>query len=90
MDNQHKKITGYRDLTQGEIDNMNRIKALGVEIGKLVAELKMIPSTPYSGVVATLEDGSSSADQRWISIGADHLQQGLMALTRGIAQPTAF
>ncbi len=28
MDNQHKKITGYRDLTQSEIDGMNSIKAL--------------------------------------------------------------
>jgi len=28
MDNQHKKITGYRDLTQFEIDGMNSIKAL--------------------------------------------------------------
>ncbi len=27
MDNQHKKITGYRDLTQSEIDGMNSIKA---------------------------------------------------------------
>ncbi|AFO47281.1 hypothetical protein T1E_1426 [Pseudomonas putida DOT-T1E] len=25
MDNQHKKITGYRDLTQSEIDGMNSI-----------------------------------------------------------------
>ncbi len=25
MDNQHKKITGYRDLSQSEIDGMNSI-----------------------------------------------------------------
>ena len=29
-------------------------------------------------------------DQRWISIGATHLQEGLMALTRGVACPTFF
>lgn len=28
MDNQHKKITGFRDLSQSEIDGMNSIKAL--------------------------------------------------------------
>ena len=26
MDNQHKKIKGYRDLSEAEIDLMNRIK----------------------------------------------------------------
>ena len=29
-------------------------------------------------------------DQRWVSIGATELQQGLMALTRAIAKPTFF
>ena len=27
MENQHKQIIGYRDLSQEEIDLMNRIKA---------------------------------------------------------------
>lgn len=29
MENQHRKITGYRELSQEEIDLMNEIKALG-------------------------------------------------------------
>ena len=29
MENQHRKITGYRELSQAEIDLMNEIKALG-------------------------------------------------------------
>lgn len=29
MDNQHKIISGYRDLSQTEIDLMNKIKAFG-------------------------------------------------------------
>lgn len=33
MDNQHKKITGYRDLNQGEIDRMNEGKALAEQVG---------------------------------------------------------
>lgn len=44
MENQHKKITGYRDLTQQEIDLMNRIKAKGAEMlelhALLVAQIK--------------------------------------------------
>ena len=74
MENQHRKITGYRELTQDEIDLMNEIKTKGVELGELVAKLR----------------AQEGLDQRWISIGATDLQTGLMALTRGVAQPTTF
>lgn len=74
MENQHKKIKGYRELTQAEIDLMNEVKAKGVELGELVEKL-----------MAT--DG---LDKRWISIGKTDLQTGLMALVRGIAQPETF
>lgn len=39
MDNQHQKIKGYRDLTQEEIDLMNRVKEKGDELGALCKEL---------------------------------------------------
>ncbi|WP_413724674.1 hypothetical protein [Sodalis sp. RH16] len=39
MENQHRKISGYRDLSPEEIDLMNRIKAKGVELLALQAEL---------------------------------------------------
>lgn len=74
MENQHQKIKGYRDLSQAEIDLMNEIKAKGVELGDLVAKLR----------------AADGLDQRWIAIGATDLQTGLMALTRGVAQPTTF
>ncbi len=74
MDNQHKAITGYRDLSAEEIALMNEAKALGVQMGELVTKLKGVPGL----------------DQRWISIGATDLQKGLMSLVRGIAQPTTF
>ena len=73
MENQHRKITGYRELTQDEIDGMNSIKEHGKELGKLIDSLR-----------------NSDADQRWISIGATHLQEGLMALTRSVAKPEFF
>ncbi len=75
MDNQHKKITGYRDLTQVEIDLMNEIKEQGSILEQLVIKLR------------AQED---SLNQRWISIGATDLQTGLMALVRGVAQPNSF
>lgn len=39
MKDQHTKIKGYRDLSQEEIDLMNRIKTKGAELLALQAEL---------------------------------------------------
>ena len=78
MDNQHRQIKGYRELNADEIDLMNRIKQKAAEVGELVAELQEAP--PFD----------ISLDQRWISIGKTNLQQGFMALVRGVAQPTGF
>ena len=74
MENQHRKITGYGELNQSEIDAMNEIKAKGKELGELVEKLQ----------------ASWDVDQRWVSIGATELQQGLMALTRAVAKPKFF
>ena len=68
------KVTGYRQLNEAEAALMNEIKARGIELGALVQKLRTI-------------DG---LDQRWVSIGATDLQTGLMALVRGVAQPTTF
>lgn len=40
MDNQHTKITGYRDLTQAEIDLMNEIKAHGIATEALLSKVQ--------------------------------------------------
>jgi hypothetical protein len=74
MDNQHRQIKGYRELSQAEIDTMNLIKEHGAALGELVAKVRAIPEI----------------DQRWASIGATDLQTGLMALTRAVAKPTFF
>jgi hypothetical protein len=80
MENQHRKIKGYRELSQAEIDAMNEVKELGIAMGDLVENLS----------VARGEIAPSSPDQRWVSIGKTHLQQGLMALTRAVAKPDFF
>ena len=74
VDNQHRRIKGYRDLTEDEIALMNKIKEKGAEIGELVDQLMAQPEL----------------DKRWLSIGKTHLQQGLMALVRGVARPDFF
>ena len=74
MENQHRQIKGYRELSQDEIDLMNEIKVIGVGLGALVTKLR----------------STEGLDQRWVSIGATDLQTGLMALTRSVAQPSTF
>lgn len=98
MDNQHRKIAGYRELSQDEIDLMNEIKAKGEEIGALVAKVRDhieeqdVASKIMTGPVGKNERARLEGAQpgRWASIGATHLQEGLMALTRAVAQPTSF
>nr|WP_081051324.1 hypothetical protein [Pseudomonas syringae group genomosp. 3]KUR48047.1 hypothetical protein PST407_02306 [Pseudomonas syringae pv. tomato]MBX6402002.1 hypothetical protein [Pseudomonas syringae pv. tomato]MDT3236372.1 hypothetical protein [Pseudomonas syringae pv. tomato] len=58
MDNQHKQITGYRDLSQSEIDGINSIKALEADAADLVKQLKAIPDV----------------DQRSIALAVTNLQ----------------
>ena len=74
MENQHRQISGYRELNESEITAMNEIKIKGVLLGDLIAKLK----------------ATEGLDQRWVSIGATDLQTGLMALVRAVAQPTIF
>lgn len=90
MKDQHTMIKGYRDLSQTEIDLMNEIKAQGVILGRLVAKLRAFPTSAPDMPPFVNVDGRPSLDQRWISIGATHLQEGLMAITRGVAQPSTF
>ena len=75
MENQHRKVIGYRELTEEEIAAMNEIKRVAEEVGDLVDQLKGVAHTP---------------DLRWVAIGVTDLQKGFMALTRAVAQPTTF
>ena len=74
MDNQHRKIKGYRELSEEEIALMNVIKEHGIVTGEIVEAIQNHEDT----------------DQRWAAIGKTHLQQGLMALTRAVAKPEFF
>ncbi len=108
MDNQHRQIKGYRELSQAEIDLMNKIKTKGAELGELVQELEAytlrqhevsfhgeddgtpVGKEPSGEQLAEQERLLKANPHRWVSIGKTHLQQGLMALTRSVAQPTFF
>jgi len=94
MENQAKLIKGYRDLTEQEIDLMNRIKEQGEKLGELVAELQASHKAEAEALQVTPDfsdvmQGHIDA-RRWTSIGQTHLQQGLMALVRAVGRPTNF
>lgn len=87
MENQHRKITGYRELSQDEIDLMNEVKAKGLELDEL---LKKIADTNQA-LHESGEPGPFTSEAfRWVSIAKTHLQQGLMAATRAVAKPEFF
>ena len=74
MDNQHRKIDGYRELDQETIAKMNAVKAAGRALGVLVEELENDPGM----------------DQRFVAIAKTYFQMGGMALTRSVAKPDFF
>ena len=50
MDNQHRKIDGYRELSQAEIDMMNTIKSMGPQMEELLAKVGGLPcAVPSTG-----------------------------------------
>lgn len=71
MDNQHKKITGYRDLSHDEINLMNEIKSLEAKWNGLIDRLR--------------ENGD--IDQRQVSIAATDGESAFMRAVRAVAQP---
>ena len=74
MENQHRHIKGYRDLTSEEIELINEIKAQGSAMGEALDTSANIPNV----------------DQRALSLARTHLQTGMMWLIRAIARPEGF
>jgi hypothetical protein len=98
VENQHRKISGYRELNQEEVDLMNRIKAKGVELLQLQAELANHLLDQRQKKAIASENGQQAAvhefvrfsraePERWAAIGKTDIQTGIMALVRAVAQP---
>jgi hypothetical protein len=71
---QGDRIKGYRKMTEEELAIFNEGKQLGNLIGDFVGRLEHMPDT----------------DKRWVAIGKTNLQQGIMAVLRGISRPESF
>lgn len=103
MENQHRKISGYRELSQAEIDLMNEIKAFGPQLDELIKKVQahareqidvsdraVAQSGDVHAALAEVDRIRDAEPLRWASIAKTDLQTGLMALTRAVAQPTFF
>lgn len=71
MKDQHKRIKGYRDLTQSEIDGMNSVKALEVDIAALVEQLGTLPGV----------------NRRDLALARTHFEDGCIRAVRAVARP---
>jgi hypothetical protein len=93
MENQHRKISGYRELSQEEIDLMNEVKALGpkieellIKLGNHISEQRDIckEDSIFSGRM------NNATPERFLALAKTELQTGLMYATRAVAQPEFF
>lgn len=74
MDNQHRLIKGYRELSAEEIAAMNKVKELGEQCRVAMEELKSI----------------GTVEQEWVYQAEMNLKVGIMMAVRSIAKPESF
>lgn len=88
MDNQHKKIKGYRDLSQEEINLMNDVKETAEKVRILCGRIDNILTDDAEADIL----GSSQylESLTWLNSGKEDLQVGFMKVVRSIARPTTF
>lgn len=99
MENQHRKIKGYRELSQAEIDLMNEVKAQGVALKALIDKVRARVNEVYDAA-CQLPDADSRKEEydrllaanphMWINTAEMEMQVALMKLTRAVAQPSFF
>lgn len=89
MENQHKKIKGYRDLSQQEIDLMNRIKDHAENTAKLLKEFASMREAGQSEL-APMPREMYEESKRCLSLAKTNLQTGQMWFVRAVALPDSF
>ena len=84
MDNQQHKISGYRDLSQQEIDLINQFKELEKEVGRAITDAKQ--KLYNSGHDANyIGEGT-----RCLNLARTNFQQAFMWAVRSVAQPESL
>ena len=87
MDNQHRQISGYRDLTQEEIDLMNEAKALEAKCLAFQKKVMRYLAEQEQQGAGEMHRQREAFAHRWAQIGKTDIEKGFMALVRAVAQP---
>lgn len=74
VDNQHKKIQGYRNLSEEEIAKINVIK-------QFESDLKVFLKT-------VLESDAPGDAKRWMAMAKSNFETGFMYAVKAVARPT--
>lgn len=91
MKDQHKKIAGYRDLSQEEINLMNRIKVHAELTSQLLNEVKAMREDERQKQVEGSHLGDQNSESmRCLAIAKTNLQTGQMWFVRAVALPESF
>lgn len=104
MDNQHRIIKGYRELSAEDIALMNEVKATGVQLEELFAKVEAHIEKQYNDAWAVFDQNAEAESDsnaeverlnraqpyEWHNRAQVDLQTALMKLVRSIAQPTTF
>lgn len=75
MDNQHRRIAGYRELDAAEIARMNAIKAKEAEVAELVRDVR--------------DAAPAGEPRRQAAIAATAFEEAFMRLVRAVARPAS-
>ena len=80
------EITGYRKLTEVEIDLINQVKAQAEAVATLITQTAEFLEQRDKDEANT----QNINPMRWLNEGRTDLQKGFMCITRAIAKPQSF
>lgn len=89
MENQHRKIRGYRDLNHDEIDLINEIKDLEIRATTLHSRVAEHLERQRINDAEAKTRHQVAEPARWLAMARSDLQVGFMKLVRAVAQPTS-
>jgi hypothetical protein len=98
MENQHRIIKGYRELSAEEIALMNEVKEEGQRLADLLKKVEDHINKQYMAEYDILQgDTTEELDRlnaaepyRWLQHAVDEYKTATMKLVRAVAQPTTF
>ena len=95
MENQHRKIKGYRELDEAEIAMMNRIKKFGEDYKQLLGDteamlLRKWRELDAAGDKEAMQDYTDSNPFIWLSRAMQTGSESIMFAVRAVARPTTF